>query len=68
MGPKMTLLLGFVDLVDRIVSSILSISRGTLGVKEGLHVTVFGKNASLSLERASNCTNIPYFETVSKLS
>ena len=28
----------------------------------------FGKIASLSLERASNCTNIQYFEGVSKYS
>ena len=36
--------------------------------RERLHVTVFGKLASLSLERASNCTKIPYFESVSKYS
>ena len=28
----------------------------------------FGIIASLSLERASNCTKIPYFESVSKYS
>ena len=32
------------------------------------HVTAYGKIASLSLERASNCTNILYFESVSKYS
>ena len=37
-------------------------------VRERLHVTVFGKNASLSLERASNCTNIQYFDGVSNFS
>ena len=35
---------------------------------ERLHVTVFGKIASLSLERASNCTNILHLESVSKYS
>ena len=35
---------------------------------ERLHVTVSGTFASLSLVRASNCTNIPYFEGVSKYS
>ena len=34
----------------------------------GLHATVFGKMASLSLERASNCTQILCFEGVSKYS
>ena len=34
--------------------------------RERLHVTVTGKIASLSLERASNCTNILYIEGVSK--
>ena len=33
---------------------------------ERLHVTVFRKFASLSLERASHCTTKPYFEDVSK--
>ena len=33
---------------------------------ERLHATVFGKIPSLSLERASNCSNILYFEGVSK--
>ena len=36
--------------------------------RERLRVIVFGKIASLSLERASNCTNIQYFESVSKYS
>ena len=35
---------------------------------ERLHVTVFGKIASLSLERASNFTSMQYFEGVSKYS
>ena len=30
---------------------------------ERLHVAVFGKIANLSLERASDCTEIPYFES-----
>ena len=34
--------------------------------RERLHVTVFGNVASLSLDRASNCTKIQYFEGVSK--
>ena len=34
--------------------------------RERLHVTVFGKISSLSLERASNCTEISFFEGVSK--
>ena len=34
--------------------------------RERLHATVFGKMASLSLERASNYTKILYFEGVSK--
>ena len=33
---------------------------------ERLHVIVLGKIADLSLERASNCTKIQYFEGVSK--
>ena len=36
--------------------------------RERLHATVFGFFASLSLEQASNCTNILYFESVSKYS
>ena len=36
--------------------------------RERLHVTVSGKNADLSLGRASNCTTIPHFESVSKYS
>ena len=36
--------------------------------RERLHATVFGEIASLSLERASNCTKILYFESVSKYS
>ena len=31
-----------------------------------LHATLFGKIAILSLVRVSNCTNIPYFDEVSK--
>ena len=52
-------------------SSYIPLSQCKLQVvccRERLHVTVFGKNASLSLEQASNCTNIPYFEGVSKYS
>ena len=84
MVPKMILRLGFVDLVDHIVSSILvrhvalselsepsgrahpvssyiPLSQCKLQVVccgERLRVTVFGEIASLSLERASNFTNI----------
>ena len=36
--------------------------------RERLHVTVNGKIASFSLERASNCSNILHFEGVSKFS
>ena len=36
--------------------------------RERLHVTVFGKIEDLSLGRASNCTKLPYFESVSKCS
>ena len=36
--------------------------------RERLHVTVSDKIADLSLERASHCTNVPYFEGVSKYS
>ena len=36
--------------------------------RERLHVTVSGKIACLSLERASNCTKILYVEGVSKYS
>ena len=88
MVPKMILRLGFVDLVDRIASSILvrhvailelsepfgrahpefshkSLSQCKLQVvccRERLHVTVFAKIASLSLERASTYTSILSFE------
>ena len=34
--------------------------------RERLRVIVFDKNAILSSERALNCTNIPYFDEVSK--
>ena len=53
------------------VSSYIPLSQCKLQVvccRERLRVTVFGKIASHSLERASNCTNIPYFESVSKYS
>ena len=90
----MILRLGFVDLVDRVASSIIvryvalselsersggahlefsyiPLSQCKLQVvccRERLHVIVFGKNANLSRERASNCTNVQYFEGVSKYS
>ena len=92
MGPKMIFLLGFVDHVDRIATSIwgqlvaLLESSEPYGrarpefsyiplsqckpravcCGERLHVTVFGKIADLSLEHASNCSNIQYFDFVSK--
>ena len=53
------------------VSSYIPLSQCKLPVvccRERLHVTVFGKLASLSLERASTCTKIPYFESVFKYS
>ena len=94
MVPKMILLLGFVDLVSHIASSIsarlvalpelralsgrtppefsyIPLSQCKLQAvccRERLDVTVSCKIASLSLERASNCTNILYFEGVSKYS
>ena len=95
MVPMMILRLGFEDLADQIASSLLSTTRGTLGVNANLltgahpgfsyiplsqcklqavccgdrrHVTVFGKIASLSLERTSNSTKMPYFEGVSQYS
>ena len=94
MVPKMILLLGFVDLVDHIASSILArlvalleLSAPSGGAlpefsfiplsfcklqavhcRERLLVTEFGKSASLSLARASKCTNILYFEGVSEYS
>ena len=94
MIPKMILLLGFVDIVDHIASSILprlvafsELSASSSGARpefsyiplsqcklqavycgERLHVPLFGKIASLSLERASNGTKMLYFESVPKYS
>ena len=52
------------------VSSYIPLSQCKLQVvccRERLHVTVFGKIASLSLERASHGTNILYSEGVSSI-
>ena len=49
--------------------SYIPLSQRKLGAvccRERLHVTVFGKIASLFLERASKCTKILNFECVSK--
>ena len=49
------------------VSSYIPLSECKLQVvccRERLHVTVSGKIASISLERASNCTNILYFKAL----